>query len=109
MTLLDVRRFGLALPGVGEAPHHDMGSLRVDGRIFLTWPADGSRVHVFVAEPRARELVAACPAACELLLWGAKVSGLRVPLPAEGALLEPWIEEAWATKAPARLRRVRAG
>lgn len=108
MTLSDVRRFGLQLPATTEEPHHDMGSLRVKGKIFVTWPADGSRVHIFVSEPRARELAAANPTQCEVLTWGAKVAGLRVALPAlDGAALQGWIGEAWAAKAPTRLVKLR--
>ncbi len=104
MELGEVRKFGAALPGVTEEPHHQMMSLRVSGKIFLTWPPDGSRVHLFVTETRARELATARPDACALLYWGAKVCGLRVELPVQDrAAVEGWIEEAWATKAPKRL------
>jgi hypothetical protein len=110
MTLAHVLRAGLAPPATEQTPHHDMGSLRVAGKIFLTWPAEGSRVHLFVPVERAEALAAANPGEAELLYWGAKVCGLRVPLPAaEGLPLAAWIEEAWAAKAPARLRRVRGG
>lgn len=87
-----------------------MMSLRVAGKIFLTWPADASRVHLFVTETRAHELATARPDLCALLYWGAKVCGLRVELPVtDRAAVEAWIEEAWANKAPKRLVAARKG
>ena len=109
MNLADLLSFARALPGVCEKPHHDLGSLRVRDRIFLTWPADDSRVHIFVDPERAAALAHEHPDVCSPLHWGAQIAGLRVVLPADAAKVEAWTEEAWARRAPARLVKLRRG
>lgn len=100
-----LRRFALALPQVREEPHHALLSWRVEGRIFATFPLDGSELRVFVDPERAAELAEAAPEQAELLFWGAKVAGLRLRL---GGVERAWAEgllgEAWARRASARLR-----
>lgn len=100
-----LRSFALALPQVGEEPHHALLSWRVEGRIFATFPLDGSELRVFVDPERAVELAEAAPDQAELLYWGAKVAGLRLRL---GAVERAWAEgvlgEAWSRRASARLR-----
>lgn len=94
----------LALPGVTEADHHGRRSFRVGaGKVIATvWTED--RLNVMVGE----ELARACAAqpGVELLWWGAKLSGVRVELAAvDPALLDELLEDAWARRAPAPLRR----
>jgi hypothetical protein len=43
--LAEARRFALSLPEVTEEPHFDMSSFRVRGKIFVTVPPDGTRLH----------------------------------------------------------------
>ena len=50
VSVATVRRLALSLPETAEAPHHDMTSFRVAGKIFATMPPEGGRVHVFVGD-----------------------------------------------------------
>ena len=50
MKLEQARRFALSLPEVVEAPHHELSSFRIRGKIFATVPPDGKHLHVFVDE-----------------------------------------------------------
>jgi hypothetical protein len=99
-----VRRLALALPETVEAPHHDMTSFRVAGKIFATVPPRGDRVHIFVG---ADEVAASCaeyPDVVEELWWGKTLSGCRVDLSrASTALLRELLTEAWRRRAPTRL------
>jgi hypothetical protein len=98
------RRFALSLPGVTEEPHFDMSSFRVRGRIFVTVPPGGSRLHVFVDPLAVGGYVAEDPAAFEPLRWGEKIRGLRVSLAAAAdARIREVIEESWRRKAPKTL------
>jgi hypothetical protein len=99
-----VRRFALSLPGVTEEPHFEMSSFRVRGKIFVTVPPDGDRLHVFVDEAEVDVCVAENPAAFELLRWGQRIRGLRVDLAAAPAgRVQELIEDAWRRKAPKRV------
>jgi hypothetical protein len=98
------RRFALSLPGVTEEPHFDMSSFRVRGKIFVTVPPDGDRLHVFVDESEVDACVAEDPAAFEPLRWGQRVRGLRVDLAAAPAgRVRELIEDSWRRKAPKAL------
>jgi hypothetical protein len=100
----DVRAFALSLPEAIEAPHFDSASFRVRGRIFATIPAQGDRVHVFVAEDEVHAAVAEHPSWCEELWWGKKLAGLRIYLQdAEFDFVNELIVDAWSRKAPKRL------
>ena len=66
-----VRRLALSLPETAEAPHHDMTSFRVAGKIFATMPPEGGRVHVFVDDDEVDAYCAEYPAAVEELGGGA--------------------------------------
>ena len=77
-----VRRLALALPETAEAPHHDMTSFRVAGKIFATMPPEGGRVHVFLDDEEVDAYCAEFPDAVEELWWGAKRRGCRVVLAA---------------------------
>jgi hypothetical protein len=104
LTPSDVRRLALALPGSAEAPHHDMTSFRVGGKLFATMPPEGDRVHIFVS---ADEVAASCaeyPDMIEELWWGKKLSGCRVLLAAaDGTIVRELLAEAWRRKAPKKL------
>ena len=98
------RLFALSLPGVTEEPHFDMSSFRVRGKIFVTVPPDGTRLHVFVDELQVAASVAENPAAFKPLRWGKQLRGLRIDLAASPAdQLRELIEESWRRKAPRRL------
>ena len=103
------RAFALSLPGASEEPHFDMTSFRVGRRIFATATADETWLHVFVDESEIAATVeeaagAAGPGAFEPLLWGQRLSGLRVRLAAapEDRVRE-LIADAWRRKASKRL------
>lgn len=102
MDLLEVRALLRTLPGVTEEPHHALWSARVEGKIFATWPADGSELRVFVDAERARALAADGP--WEELWWGKTLAGVKVALPGPEGLADV-LREAWGRKAPKRLRR----
>jgi hypothetical protein len=94
----------MSLPEVTEEPHFDMTSFRVRGKIFVTVPAEETRLHVFVDPLEVDAYVAQDPAAFEPLRWGQRISGLRVNLAATSAeSLAEVIEESWRRKAPKRL------
>ena len=81
-----------------------MASFRVRGKIFVTVPPEGTRLHVFIDPLEVEGYVAQDPAAFEPLHWGDRLSGLRVNLAvAPAAILAEIIEEAWRRKAPKRL------
>jgi len=98
------RRFALSLPGANEEPHFDLTSFRVNGKIFATAPPDGSHLHVFVGDDEIAASVAEDPDAFEPLLWGQRVRGLRVRLPAAPQdRVAELLEESWQRKAPRSL------
>jgi hypothetical protein len=99
-----VRRLALSLPDAVEAPHHDMTSFRVTGKIFATMPPDERRVHVFVDEADVHAYCAEFPDAVEELWWGKRLSGCRVELSgATTPLLRELLTEAWRRRAPKKL------
>lgn len=81
VTLDDVRKLALGLADATEEPHHDFGSFRVRGRIFVTIPPGGAWLHVFLPEPEREQALAIDPEFLEPLRWGRKVLGVRVRLP----------------------------
>jgi hypothetical protein len=100
-----VRRLALALPEVVEADHHGRPSFRVAGRIIATLP-EAEAVNVMVDEDAAHAAAAARPDCVALLWWGRALSGVRVDLTsAPEDLVADLLEQAWARRAPARLRR----
>jgi hypothetical protein len=97
----DVRTLALSLPESVESPHFDMTSFRVGGKIFATMPSDGAHLHVFVDEGEVRAAVAEDPGVFEELLWGKRLSGVRVRLgPADHDRVRELLEESWRRKAP---------
>ena len=100
-----VRRLALSLPDATEAPHHDMTSFRVAGKIFATMPPDERCVHVFVGEEDVRAYCAEFPGTVEELWWGTRLSGCRVELArATAPLLRELLTEAWRRRAPKAVR-----
>ena len=109
VNIAQVRRIVLSLPEVVEAPHHNYGSFRVRGKIFVTVPPDQEHLHVFVAELDREVALAVEPGFLEKLLWGGKVVGLRVALPrAKPSVVKSLIRKAWASKAPKSLSAMEA-
>jgi len=99
MTLTQVRRFALSLPGSSEEPHFDRTSFRIGKKIFLTARATESHVHVFVPDEIREPALALHSAYVSKLLWGGKVVGLRVELPgAQQDVVRDLIEAAWRHK-----------
>jgi hypothetical protein len=104
VSLATVRTLALALPEVAEAPHHDMTSFRVAGKIFATVPPEGDRVHVFVDADAIASYTAEFPEAVEELWWGKKLSGCRVILRrADRALVRELLTESWRRRAPKKV------
>jgi hypothetical protein len=98
----DVRTLALALPEVVEADHHGRPSFRLGTAVLATLWAPGI-LNVMVGESEAR---AAEGGAVSLLWWGKRLSGVRVELAAaDGATVADLLAEAWARRAPSRLRR----
>ena len=99
-----VRRLALSLPETAEAPHHDMTSFRVRGKIFATMPPEGGLLHVFLPEDEVTSYCAEYPSSVEELWWGKKLSGCRVVLRhAESSLVREMLAESWRRKAPKSL------
>ena len=99
-----VRRLALSLPETAEAPHHDMTSFRVAGKIFATIPPEGGRVHVFVGDDEIAAYCAEYPDTIEVLWWGAKRRGCRVRLDrATVPLLRELLVESWRRRAPKKV------
>jgi len=99
-----VRRLALALPETAAAPHHDMTSFRVAGKIFATLPPEGGRLHVFVDDAEVAASCAEYPAAVKELWWGTKRRGCRVLLPnATTSLVRELLTESWRHRAPKKL------
>jgi hypothetical protein len=95
-----VRTAALALPETTEEPHHNFGSFRVRGKIFVTVPPDHEHIHVFVNEQDREFALAAHPDFTEKLLWGGKVVGVRVALAnAKPAVVKAMVLQAYEHKA----------
>ena len=104
VSVATVRRLALSLPDVVEAPHHDMTSFRVAGKIFATMPPAGGRMHIFVGAEEVDASVAEYPAAVEELWWGTTRRGCRVLLArATTALVRELLAESWRRRAPKKL------
>jgi hypothetical protein len=104
MDAAAVRRLALALPETREAPHFQMTSFRVGGKIFATMASDAATLHLFVGEAVRAPLIAANPATYQALHWGAKVVGVAVVLAnAKPAAVRGLLQLSWAGKAPKRL------
>lgn len=92
------------LPEVTSAPHHELGSFRVRGRIFATFPPNGEHIHAFVPEQHREQALAMYPAFAEKLRWGGKVVGVRIALSAASpSAVKELLLRAWESKAPKTL------
>ncbi len=104
VSVAAVRRLALALPESAEAPHHDMTSFRVAGKIFATVPPEGGRVHIFLPDDEAAAYCAEFPDATEELWWGKRLRGCRIVLRgADTALVRELLTESWRHKAPKKV------
>jgi hypothetical protein len=104
VSAVTVRRLALSLPETAEAPHHDMTSFRVAGKIFATMPPEGGRVHVFVDDDEVDAYAAEYPTTVEELWWGSRRRGCRVSLStATVPLLRELLTESWRGKAPRKV------
>jgi len=104
MDLKAIRKWALSLAEVTEAPHHDFGSFRVRGKIFVTVPPGEEIIHVFLPEAIREMTLAIYPDCAEKLFWGEKALGLRVWLErAPASLVKELIQHAWEYKAPKSL------
>lgn len=94
----------MSLPEVTEEPHHDYGSFRVRGKIFVTMPPGEQFIHVFVPEEVREHALAVYPSFVEKLLWGGKARGVKVHLAkAKPEVVRRLVREAWRHKAPKSL------
>jgi hypothetical protein len=108
LTLEDVRRLALALPGAVEMDHHGAPSFRVGGKIFSTVRPDGSRLMVKLGPEDQYNLCEAHPEAMTPVpgYWGRK-GATYVALERVGEeLAEMLLRLAWQGIAPANLRRI---
>jgi hypothetical protein len=101
MKMATVRKFAMSLPEVSEAPHHNYGSFRVSGKIFVTFPPGEEFIHVFVPDELRDEAVTVYSAFVENLHWGSKIVGVRICLAgADAAVVKRFVKDAWTYKAP---------
>ena len=106
MKLDAVRKLALSLPDTTEKPHHEFGSFRVKGRIFVTVPPDEKHIHVFVTEEQREVALATEPEFIGKLLWGGKVVGVRVNLSdANPSVVSALVRQAYEHKAASPPRR----
>jgi YjbR len=104
VSVATVRRLALSLSETSEAPHHDMTSFRVAGKIFATIPPGGGRVHAFVGDEEVAASCAEYPAAVEELWWGTRRRGCRVLLgEATVPLVRELLVEARRRRAPKKV------
>ena len=104
MNLDQARRIALALPEAMEAPHFELTSFRVRGKLFATATADRAFLHVFLDPADVDLWTGLEPGTCHRLLWGEKVAGLRVDLAkAKAPLVAELLQAAWRRKAPKSL------
>jgi hypothetical protein len=108
-THSDVRRLALALPETYEEPHFDLGSFRVNRKIFCTMGEDAARIMLKFDPEDQKNLVADDPAAIQPVpgYWGQKGSTYIQFAQLDEARLASLMRLAWATVAPRRLSRAR--
>lgn len=100
MHVRDVRALALAWPETTEEDHFGRPSFRVRGRIFATVP-DPEHLNVMIDPIDVDGVVKEDPAACEPLLWGKQLRGVRVKLRiVEPDLVRDLLAAAWRRKAP---------
>jgi hypothetical protein len=107
VKLEEVRKVALALPDTTEEPHHDFGSFRVHGKIFVTIPPGGDLLHIFLPDQQRELALAMDPEFLEPVHWGSKIVGVRAKLPsARKATVLSLVRQAYAFKS-ARTSTVR--
>ena len=100
VTMEQVRQIALGLAEAEEAPHHDMPSFRVRGKIFATVP-DADRLHVMLADDDVSRAVAVRKRSVTELWRGNRRSGVAVDLTtASKALVADLLEQGWRRRAP---------
>jgi hypothetical protein len=93
----------MALPQATEEDHFGRPSFRVRGRIFATVP-DPEHLNVMIDPLEVDGAVNDDPAACEPLMWGKQLRGVRVRLRvAEPEMVRVLLAAAWRRKAPRSL------
>lgn len=101
--LRDVRALALALGEATEEDHFGRSSFRVRGRIFATIP-DSEHLNVMIDPHEVDGAVHEDPDACEPLLWGKQLRGVRVKLRVvEPEMVRDLLALAWRSKAPRAL------
>jgi hypothetical protein len=99
----DVRKLALGLPETTEEDHWARPSFRVRGRIFATLP-DPEHLNVMIDVMDVDGVVQEDPVACEPLMWGKQLRGVRVKLRvAAPELVRDLLAAAWRRKAPRAL------
>jgi hypothetical protein len=99
VKLEEVRKVVLALPDTTEEPHHNFGSFRVRGKIFVTIPPGGELLHIFLPAEQRDQALAMDPEFLEPVHWGSKVLGVRAKLPlASQATILSLVRQAYAFK-----------
>ena len=99
MKLDEVRKVALALPDTTEEPHHNFGSFRVRGKIFVTIPPGGELLHIFLPEQQRELALAMDPEFLEPVHWGSKILGVRANLSlARKATVLSLVRRAYAFK-----------
>jgi len=99
VKLEEVRKVALALPDTTEEPHHNFGSFRVRGKIFVTIPPGGELLHIFLPAEQREVALAMDPEFLEPVHWGSKVLGVRAKLPlARKATVLSLVRQGYAFK-----------
>ena len=99
VKLQEVRKAALALPDTTEEPHHNFGSFRVHGKIFITIPPGGELLHIFLPTEQRELALAMDSEFLEPVHWGSKVVGVRAKLPlARKATVMALVRQAYAFK-----------
>jgi YjbR len=113
ISLESVRKLALSLPETTEEPHHEFGSFRVRGKIFVTIPPGGELLHIFLPDQERELALAMDPEFLEPVRWGGKVLGVRAKLPlARASAVKQLVRQAYAYKAasaPSRRTRSAGG
>jgi hypothetical protein len=107
LTHDDVRALALALPEATEQDHHGRASFRVADKIFATLP-DAHHCNVMLEPDDILLATQHESGACTECWWGEKLSAATVDLrvvPRD--LLRELLADAWARRAPKRLRDAR--
>jgi hypothetical protein len=103
IAVREVRAQALALPEATEEDHWGRPSFRVRGRIYATLP-DPEHLNLMIDVMDVDGVVKEDPAACEPLMWGKQLRGVRVKLRvAAPELVRDLLAAAWRRKAPRAL------